>query len=140
MSSGCSHSAGREIPHLFWNYKVHCHWNLFWARWTQSTLSHPVFPRSILILSYRLRLGIPNGSSLQIFNQNYLYISHLSNAYCMLRLAYPPWFDHPSNISLTVKFVKFLVQSSPLSRYFLPLESKHSPQQLVLKLPQLSIP
>jgi len=37
------------------------HWSLSWARWIQSTPSHPISPRSILILSSHIRLGIPSG-------------------------------------------------------------------------------
>jgi hypothetical protein len=38
-----------------------CHWSLSWARWFQSTLSHPISLRSILILSYHLCLCLPSG-------------------------------------------------------------------------------
>jgi hypothetical protein len=37
------------------------HWSLSWARSTQSTPSHPIPLRSILILSTHLRLGLPRG-------------------------------------------------------------------------------
>jgi hypothetical protein len=39
------------------------HWSLSWARLIQSTQSHPTSPRSILILSSHLRLGLPTGFS-----------------------------------------------------------------------------
>jgi hypothetical protein len=35
--------------------------SLSWARSTQSTPSHPISPRSIIILSTHLRLGLPSG-------------------------------------------------------------------------------
>jgi len=37
-----------------------CHWSLFWVRCIQSTPSHSIYVRSILILSPHLRLGLPN--------------------------------------------------------------------------------
>jgi len=37
------------------------HCSLSWARCNQSTPSHIIFPRSILILPSHLRLGLPNG-------------------------------------------------------------------------------
>jgi len=35
------------------------HWSITWAKWIQSTLSHPCFVRYILISSH-LRLGLPS--------------------------------------------------------------------------------
>jgi len=48
-------------------------WSLFWARWIQSTTSHPVFLRLTLILSSHLRLGLlsgllPSGLPTKIFH------------------------------------------------------------------------
>jgi hypothetical protein len=37
------------------------HWFLSWARYIQSTSSHPISVTSILILSSHLRLGFPSG-------------------------------------------------------------------------------
>jgi hypothetical protein len=37
------------------------HWSLFWARWIQSTISHPITLRLILILSFHLCLYLPSG-------------------------------------------------------------------------------
>jgi hypothetical protein len=36
------------------------HWSLSWVRWNQSTLSHPSYRRSILMLSFHLQLGVPS--------------------------------------------------------------------------------
>jgi len=36
-----SHSANQEVPRLLWNQKFH-YWSLSWARWIQSTPSHPI--------------------------------------------------------------------------------------------------
>jgi hypothetical protein len=35
-----------------------CHWSLLWAKWIQSTPSHSISPRSILILSSHINLGL----------------------------------------------------------------------------------
>jgi hypothetical protein len=35
-----------------------CHWSLYWARWIQSMPFHPIFSRSILILSSHLYLSL----------------------------------------------------------------------------------
>jgi hypothetical protein len=57
-----SHSDSQEIPRLLWNPKSITvftrvrYWSLFWARWVQSTASHLIYQRSVLILSSHLRL------------------------------------------------------------------------------------
>jgi hypothetical protein len=48
-------------------------WSLSWARSTQSTPSHPISLRSILILSTHLRLGLPSGLLHSGFPTNILY-------------------------------------------------------------------
>jgi hypothetical protein len=37
------------------------HWNLSWASWIQFAPSIPISLRSILTLSFHLRLGLPSG-------------------------------------------------------------------------------
>jgi hypothetical protein len=56
------------------------HWSLSWARSIQSTPSHPISLRSILILSIQLRLGLPSGLFPSGFPTNILYaflVSHI---------------------------------------------------------------
>jgi hypothetical protein len=48
-------------------------WSISWARSIQSTPSHPISPRSILILSSRLRLGLPSGLCPSDFLTNIVY-------------------------------------------------------------------
>jgi hypothetical protein len=38
-----------------------CHLALSWANWIQFAPSIPISSRSILMLSYHLRLGLPSG-------------------------------------------------------------------------------
>jgi hypothetical protein len=49
------------------------HWSLFWARSIQSTPSHRICLRSILIVSTHLRLGLPNDLFPSGFPTNILY-------------------------------------------------------------------
>jgi hypothetical protein len=55
----------------------------------------------------------------------------------MPRPPHSPWFDLPNTIWWWVQIMKLpTVQLSALSRYFIPLRSKCSPQHPVLKHPQ----
>jgi hypothetical protein len=62
-----SHSDSQEIACLFSNQKVHDsvqktrHQSLPWVRYIQSTSSHHISVRSILILSFHPRMGLPRG-------------------------------------------------------------------------------
>jgi hypothetical protein len=74
------------------------HWSLSWARWIQSTHSHPTSLRSILILSPPLCLGLPRGLFPSGSPSRTLHVFHISP----MRATYPapshpPWFDHPNN-------------------------------------------
>jgi hypothetical protein len=61
------YSDSQEFPSLLWNPKVHYHVHkklvvvLSWVRCIQSTPSHPVSLRFILMLSYYLHLGLLSG-------------------------------------------------------------------------------
>jgi len=51
------------------------HWSLSWARCTQSTLAYPIPLRSILILSYHLRLCLRNNPlPFRSSDQNFVHI------------------------------------------------------------------
>jgi len=47
--------------------------SLLWARWIQSTPSHPLSLRSILTISWYLRLGLPSGLLPSDFQTKILY-------------------------------------------------------------------
>jgi hypothetical protein len=57
----------KNFPAFYWTRRFitvftrSLQWSLSWARSTQSTPSHPISLRSILILSTHLRLGLPSG-------------------------------------------------------------------------------
>jgi hypothetical protein len=76
-----------------------CHWSLSKARQIQSTPSHHISLRSILIYT-------PTSSkwSLPIrFNdQNFVCIFHLSYAFYMPCSLHPPWFNHPNIWCITL--------------------------------------
>jgi hypothetical protein len=121
------HSAIQEIPRLLWkptvHYLIHNSPPLIrtWARWIQSTPSHPISLRSIIILSFYLRLCLPSGLFPSRFRTKILYafLIPLSALY-MPCPSHPPWLNHPNNIWWSVQVMKLLItQSSPASRHFL---------------------
>jgi hypothetical protein len=80
-------------------------WSLSWARWIQSTPSHPISLRSILILSFHLCLRLSNG----VFPTGFpkiLGTSHNFHACYMPRPSQPPWLDHPNNIWLSIQVLR----------------------------------
>jgi hypothetical protein len=70
------------------------HWSLSQSTRTQSTPSHPISLRSILILSLHLRLCLP----FRFSDQKLVCISHRSHACYMLSPFHPTWLNHPDNI------------------------------------------
>jgi len=74
------------------------HLSLSWARCIQSTPSHPVSLRPILIFYFHLRLRLRVFSFRQFFRRKCLCLSHFSHVCCMPRAANPPWLDHPNYI------------------------------------------
>jgi hypothetical protein len=61
-----SHSISQEISRLLWNPKVHYRVHnspslVLILRYSQSAPFNPIFIRSIIILPYHLRLGLPSG-------------------------------------------------------------------------------
>jgi hypothetical protein len=72
----CSHSRTSSIygiRRFITVFTTALHWSLSWARVIQSTPSHPISLRSILILSTHLRLGLPSGLLPSGFPSNILF-------------------------------------------------------------------
>jgi hypothetical protein len=80
-----------------------------WANWIQSTYSHLISLRSILILSSHRRLQ--NGSTLQVFRMKFYTYSHLS---CVL---HAPPIVHLDLISLIIFGEEYKLRSSLLCEF-----------------------
>jgi hypothetical protein len=72
--------------------------------------------------------------SFRLSHQNPVHVSPLSHVCHMPCQPHSSWLDLPNDIWQWVQIMKLpTVQLSPLSCYFIPLRSKYSPQQSVLK-------
>jgi len=114
----------KKFPNLYGTWRfittftVARYWTLFWARWIQSTSSHPLLYESLSNV----------GSSLHVFRLKFCTYFSSPRACYMSRQFRPPWFDRPNNIWWSVLVMKLLMRFSPASRHFIPLRSKHSAQ------------
>jgi hypothetical protein len=80
----------------------------------------PYFLNICLILTSRLRLGLPSSPSFRFSNQNSVRISHLSHEYYMFRPSHTPWVDDPNNIWWSLHIMEFIpVQTYPVSSHFI---------------------
>jgi hypothetical protein len=101
------------------------------------TSPHPTSPRSILILSTHLRLGLPSGSFPLAFPLIIYTRSSSPHSRYMVRPSHPPRLDYSNYTWRRVQITKLLVtQFSPFSRHIIPFRSKYPPQHPVLKPPQ----
>ena len=65
-----SSSASHDLSRILWNPKVHYLMSQSWARSIQSMPPHHTPWRSIFILFYHVRVGLPSGVSLRSLHQN----------------------------------------------------------------------
>jgi hypothetical protein len=117
---------------------LHC--SLSWARSIQSIPSHPISIRSILILLTHLHLGLPSGLFPLAFPPiSYMHSSSPHSCYIPC-LSHPPWLDHSNYVLRGVQVMKLLVmQFPPVSRNFIPLRSKYSPQHTLSLCSSLNV-
>ena len=124
-------SASQDIPRILWNLKVHyCSHKCpplvpILSQLDPVHTSHPTSWRSILILSFHLRLGLPSGFLPSGFRTKNLYTplpymphpSHFSRFY------------HRNSIGWGVQIIKLLIMKlSPLPCHLVPPMPKYSPQ------------
>jgi len=110
-----SHLTRQEIPHLFWNPKVHYSVHkspllvLIQSQINPIHTSIPISLRSILILSSRLNLGLPSGLFPSDFPTKILYRFYIPHECYIPPQSDPPWFGHPNNIWRSVQFMELHV-------------------------------
>ena len=132
-------SATQEIPRIVWYLKVH--YLIHKSPPSVPILSqidpvHTLHPhltsrRSVLILSSHLRLGLSSG--LLPSGVTTKPCMHLSCPPYMFRPFQSPWLDHPNDIWWVQSIKLFVMQSSPLPCYLIPLGSKYPPQHSILE-------
>jgi hypothetical protein len=99
---------------------MHPHWPLSWAIWMQSTLTHTISLRVILIFFFHLCLNLPCELFISVFLKIWIY--HCCQAYYMPCPLYPPWFDYPKNMWCKVQVMELLImQFCPASCHIFPL-------------------
>jgi len=129
-----SHSASLKISCLLQNLKVHYHVYKslplipVLSQTNPIPVSHPVFLRYFLILSFHMCIGLPSGlfPSSSLTNSVCVCVCVCVCVWYFLSIpSYPPCFDHP-NIWWSIQVMKLL---------FI-LRSRYYPQLPVLKPPQ----
>jgi hypothetical protein len=134
-----SHSAINEIPRFLRNPKVH-HRVHYSPPLVPVHNFQPYLPKihSNIILPPTPRSS--ECSLIQVLQPKYCI--HFSSPQ-MCYMSHPShilWLDRPNNIWWSVQVMKPLImQSFPASHPFVPLSSKYSPQDPVLKHPQSSL-
>jgi hypothetical protein len=136
-------AATQELPSILWNpkvrHRVHKSPTLVpILSQIDPTRSHPISLRSILILSTHLRLGLSSCLLPSGFPTNILYALLFPpiRATCPVHLILLN-LNHSNYVRRGVQVMKLLImQFTPISRHFISLQSKYSPQYPVLKHPQ----
>jgi hypothetical protein len=144
-SSEASHLASQEIFILLWNPKVH--YRVHNRPPLAPILNHmnpihtfpPYFPEISCNIIFP---STPRSAewSLPFRFSDHNFICILISLVCYMAVPSPPCFDNPNNILWSAQVTKLLImQSFPISHYFLTLSSKYSPQHPVLKTPPICV-
>lgn len=92
----------KKFTAFLWNpeahYRVHSSGSFNLAKWIHYTLTHPVPSKSILILSFYLCLGIPDGHCSLGFLPSSICRYYYCLAHFMPHPSHLPSFIHPNNI------------------------------------------
>jgi len=110
-------SASHELPRILWSPKVHYRINqspppLYPESYQSSPCPHPTSWKSILILSFPLRLGLPSGSS--CFSTKIVCTTPVPRTCYMPSASRSSLFDHPKNSWWEVQIIRFCSLLTPL--------------------------
>jgi hypothetical protein len=117
-----------------------CHWAKHWDSKIQSTTSYFISLWLILTLSSHLHLRLPSGHLPSCFlTKVCVHFSSLQTCHTLCP-SHTPWLTILILFGEGQKSMKFFIKQLFASTcYFLPLRSKYSPQQLIVKHTQLMV-
>jgi hypothetical protein len=96
-------SADQKLLRPRWNQKVR-HWTLPWISWIQPKISHAIYLRLILILSFHLWLDLTSDLSLLDHTTEVLIAFHFSHK-CITSSSHHFVFNYANNIWYSVQVI-----------------------------------
>jgi len=98
--------------------------------------SSPCLPIPLLQHQFYIILPSKPRSSKWSLSPTSIQIPPVSHMCHTPRPSHSSWFDHLNNIQCAEHIMKFLIMSSPLPQYLIPLTPKYLPQHPILQQPQ----